>query len=152
MHRKSVILGRAVTGLGLSVPVLLRRSGRNKAFHQLVSETQHQQLPRYPRGSVVRAPALHPNNGYYIVAARCSRSLDPTAFRRHHPRPKMSGELPPLHGLSHDDHGAYCIISTSTWACITGLTATARFGLVWHRKLKIGWDDISFAIATVSGP
>ena len=64
----------------------------------------------------------------------------------------MSGELPPLYAVSGDDHGAYCIISTATWACITGLTAVVRFALAWHHRLKVDWDDISFAIATVSMP
>jgi hypothetical protein len=62
----------------------------------------------------------------------------------------MSGELPPLYGVSGVDHGAYCIISTATWACVTGFTVVIRFGLAWHHKLKVGWDDISFALASVS--
>jgi hypothetical protein len=63
----------------------------------------------------------------------------------------MSGALPPLYGVSDDNHGAYCIIATGIWLCITGLIAAFRFLLAWHHKLKVGWDDISFAIAAVSG-
>lgn len=103
------------------------------------------------------ALALRAHNDYYIVdrpllrtfAASDHLSSSPRRRRR---RPKMSGELPPLYNVSGDDHGAYCIVSTVTWACITGFTAIIRFALAWHHRLKVGSDDISFAIAAVSVP
>jgi hypothetical protein len=89
------------------------------------------------------------------LTVRCSTfaASDHLSFsprRRRRRRLKMSGELPPLYGVSGDDHGAYCIISTATWACITGFTVVIRFALAWHHRLKVEWDDISFAIAAVS--
>jgi len=68
-----------------------------------------------------------------------------------HRQLKMSGELPPLYGSSHDIHGAYCVVSAVAWACVTGIVAAIRFVLAWQRGVKFGRDDITFAIAAVSG-
>jgi len=112
---------------------------------------QHPRLVcHYPRGNVVRASGLRAHDGCYIVTVRCSTSDRLSLWSSRPRRPNMSGKLPPLHGISGADHGAYCIISTATWACITGFVVTIRFTLAWHHKLKVGWDDISFAIAAVS--
>jgi hypothetical protein len=61
----------------------------------------------------------------------------------------MSGQLPPLYGISDSDHAAYPIISTAVWICITGLTIAIRLILGWQHKTAVAWDDISFGIAAV---
>jgi len=63
----------------------------------------------------------------------------------------MSGQLPPLYGSFHDVRGAYCVVSAVAWACVTGIVAAIRFVLAWQRGVKVGLDDITFAIASVSG-
>lgn len=61
----------------------------------------------------------------------------------------MAAQLPPLHRVSDDDHGAHVIVSAYSWASIVAVAAAARLLLALNRKLPWGLDDLSFAIAVV---
>jgi hypothetical protein len=56
---------------------------------------------------------------------------------------------PPLKGMSPADRGGVVLVSAYSWACLSIVAASARFAIMWIRKVQPEADDASFGAALV---